>query len=388
MVKYKLNILTENECYKNYNYKFKPRGLMAHSVGVNQPRAEVFARSWNVWRPGGRRICVHGFIDPDIFIQTLPFDTRGWHCAGTGNDTLIGIEICEPSTIKYTGVSANYEDLDPKATNDYVHRAFDTAAKVFAVLCNKFGFDPYKDIITHYMGGKTGIASGHVDPEHIWKNYGLTLDMFKDKVNEYMTYIGKDLERMDETLGANGYVPNVPPAVETPKDELFIATATPFTSYANAYKFVQECGKLGYYGININQFNIPGKDSVFQCSFTTAYTENEVDIIFKKIIDSDMDCIDNVELSATPINFNVSNDDSDDDNDQEPATFKVDDVVELRPGATTYNGKPISSWVFTHQWIIESINGNRAVINYDTEKKFQIMTAINTSELIRISTKV
>ena len=47
-----------------------------------------------------REVCVHAFIgklaDGTVATyQTLPWDYRGWHCAGSGNDTHISFEICE-----------------------------------------------------------------------------------------------------------------------------------------------------------------------------------------------------------------------------------------------------------------------------------------------------
>lgn len=78
------------------------KGLMLHSVGCSQPSAEVFAREWN--DPDVEK-AVHAFIDGNTgkVYWTLPWEYRGWHGGGKCNDTHIGVEMCEPDSIKYTG---------------------------------------------------------------------------------------------------------------------------------------------------------------------------------------------------------------------------------------------------------------------------------------------
>lgn len=92
--------ITNNDCYY-CNEKITPRGLMLHSVGCPQPRAEVFVRNYN---RSGYDVAVHAFIDGNTgnVYQTLPWTMRGWHGGGSSNDTHLGIEMCEPSTIRYT----------------------------------------------------------------------------------------------------------------------------------------------------------------------------------------------------------------------------------------------------------------------------------------------
>ena len=98
------SILTKNPCY-TAGRKSTVKGLMLHSVGCSQPSAQVFVRMWN--SPSYGAACVHGFIDGDTgtVYQTLPWNHRGWHCGsgrnGSGNNTHIGVEMCEPATIRY-----------------------------------------------------------------------------------------------------------------------------------------------------------------------------------------------------------------------------------------------------------------------------------------------
>lgn len=84
--------MTKNPCY-TAGRKITVKGLMLHSVGCPQPRAEAFLTSWD--SPDYKNACVHAFIDGNdgTIYQTLPWDHRGWHCGssskGSGNNTHI-----------------------------------------------------------------------------------------------------------------------------------------------------------------------------------------------------------------------------------------------------------------------------------------------------------
>lgn len=184
--------LTNNPCYKA-GRKITVKGLMLHSVGCPQPKASVFVKNWN--KASYDRACVHGFIDAntgDIY-QTLPWDRRGWHCAsgknGSGNNTHIGVEMCEPATIKYTGGSS-FTCSDRAAAQAAAERTYKAAVELFAHLCQQYGLDPLKDgvILSHREGHARGIASNHGDPEHLWKGLGTsyTMDTFRAAVKAQM----------------------------------------------------------------------------------------------------------------------------------------------------------------------------------------------------------
>ncbi len=184
------SILTKNPCYTG-GRKITVKGLMLHSVGCSQPSAAVFVKNWN--RANYSNACVHAFIDGntgDVY-QTLPWNHRGWHCAsgkkGSGNNTHIGVEMCEPASIKYTG-GASFTDKDPEKTKAVVLRTYQSAVELFAMLCKQFGLDPLGDgvIISHKEGCARGIASNHGDPEHLWSRFGLTMDGFRKDVRATM----------------------------------------------------------------------------------------------------------------------------------------------------------------------------------------------------------
>lgn len=181
-------ILTKNPCYQA-GKKIAVKGLMLHSVGCPQPSAEVFVNKWN--NPEAARACVHAFIDGNTgkIYQTLPWDHRAWHGGGSSNNTHIGVEMCEPACIRYTG-GASFTCSDRDAAMAVVKRTYDAAVELFAFLCRQFGLDPLADgvIVSHKEGHDRGIASGHGDPDHLWNGLGsgYTMDGFRKDVSAAM----------------------------------------------------------------------------------------------------------------------------------------------------------------------------------------------------------
>jgi len=183
------SILTKNPCY-TAGKTIKVKGLMLHSVGCPQPNASVFVNAWN--SASYDRACVHAFIDAktgDVH-QTLPWNFRGWHSGGYANNTHIGVEMCEPDCIKYTG-GASFTCSDPAKAKGMVQRTYNSAVELFAFLCKEYNLDPMKTgvIISHKEGCAMGWASNHADPEHLWSQLGLkyTMDTFREAVRDCMT---------------------------------------------------------------------------------------------------------------------------------------------------------------------------------------------------------
>lgn len=186
------SILTKNPCY-TAGRKITVKGLMLHSVGCPQPKASVFINSWN--SASYTAACVHGFIDGNdgTVYQTLPWNHRGWHCGsgsnGSGNNTHIGVEMCEPACIKYTS-GANFTCSDTATAKAVAKRTYEAAVELFAYLCKQYSLDPTADgvILSHSEGYKRGIASNHGDPEHLWTQLGMgyTMDGFRKAVKAAM----------------------------------------------------------------------------------------------------------------------------------------------------------------------------------------------------------
>ena len=181
------SILTKNPCY-SAGRKITVKGLMLHSVGCSQPNAMVFINNWN--SASYDRACVHGFIDGNdgTVYQTLPWNHRGWHAGGDANNTHIGVEMCEPACIKYTGGSS-FTCSDTATARAVAKCTYEAAVELFAMLCKEYGLNPLTDIISHKEGHTKGIASNHGDPEHLWKGLGMsyTMDTFRQAVNAKMS---------------------------------------------------------------------------------------------------------------------------------------------------------------------------------------------------------
>lgn len=193
------SILTKNPCY-SAGRKITVKGLMLHSVGCSQPNAMVFINNWN--SASYDRACVHGFIDGNdgIVYQTLPWNHRGWHAGGDANNTHIGVEMCEPACIKYTG-GASFTCSDTATARAVAKRTYEAAVELFAMLCKEYGLNPLTDIISHREGHAQGVASNHGDPEHLWNGLkmGYTMDTFRQAVKAKMN--GAPAPSVPETSG-------------------------------------------------------------------------------------------------------------------------------------------------------------------------------------------
>ena len=175
-------IFTENACYKA-GRKISVKGIMVHSTGANNPWLKRYVgpddgllgqnqynNHWNTYHPGGREVCVHGFIgklaDGTVATyQTLPWDHRGWHAGGSANNTHIGFEICE----------------DGLTDSTYFAKVYLEAVELCAYLCKLYGLTE-QDILCHSEGYKKGIASNHGDVMHWFPKHGKSMDTFRAAV--------------------------------------------------------------------------------------------------------------------------------------------------------------------------------------------------------------
>ena len=175
-------MLTQNACYKAGG-KMVPKGIMVHSTGANNPYLKryvgpddgllgvnQYGNHWNTDKPGGKRVCVHGFIgklaDGSIATyQTLPWEMQGWHGGGASNSSYIGFEICEDGLTDPAYFSAVYKE----------------AVELCAYLCRQFGLTE-QDIICHCEGYTLGIASNHGDVMHWFPKHGKSMDAFRAAV--------------------------------------------------------------------------------------------------------------------------------------------------------------------------------------------------------------
>lgn len=245
-------IFTENACYKA-GKKITPKGIIVHSTGANNPNLKRYVgpddgklgvnkydNHWNTYQPGGRNVCVHAFIgklaDGSVATyQTLPWDHRGWHCGGSGNDTHIGFEICEDGL------------TDPV----YFGKIYQEAVELCAYLCKQYKLTE-ADVLCHSEGYKKGIASNHGDVMHWFPKHGKSMDTFRADVKAllnqpeaktlYCVQVGAYEKRANaeamldklKAAGFDGYITTKGEAVEQP------VAATPAPTPAPAPKKTNE----------------------------------------------------------------------------------------------------------------------------------------------------
>ena len=192
MIKITRSYLTNSPCYKSKR-TITVQGLMLHSVGCNQPNAQVFIKNWN---NSSCQVGVHAFADETGIFETLPCREtsgkahRAWHCGsgskGSANNTHISLEMTEPSCIKYVGGSTFTCSNIPKA-QEHVRKVTQNAVEYFAMLCIFHNLNPLGKnvIISHAEGHDLGIASGHSDPSHLWKQLNMDYNMDKFRQDVY-----------------------------------------------------------------------------------------------------------------------------------------------------------------------------------------------------------
>ena len=185
--------LTNNDCYKT-GKTIKPKGVMVHSTGANNPTLKRYVqpndgklgdnRNKNDWNRSGLNVCVHAFIgklaDGSVATyQTLPWDCRGWHSGsgskGSANNTHISFEICE----------------DGLADKQYFNAVYKEAVELTAYLCKQYKLDPLADgvVICHSEGYKRGIASNHADVMHWFPKHGKSMDTFRKDVAKLVGFV-------------------------------------------------------------------------------------------------------------------------------------------------------------------------------------------------------
>ena len=93
--------ITNNPRYKASQKKTKI-GYMQHSTGTPGGKAESFIKTWNSQSAQAETEFI---IDDTGIYQMMPIGIRTWHCGGSGNNTLVGCEVCEPLNARMLDVN-------------------------------------------------------------------------------------------------------------------------------------------------------------------------------------------------------------------------------------------------------------------------------------------
>ena len=166
--------ITEKYCTGNRRYKsaekFTPVGVVLHSIGTPQPSADVL---WRYWQNDSSAYVVHYMVDDQKILHCMPDNYKCWHVGSPGNSKWLGIEMGEPSQIKYTS-GATFTVSDLASAQAYAEAAYKNAVWLIAQLCKKYGWNPNTAIYTHHeVTAKKLSNTDHVDPEHLWNGLGM-----------------------------------------------------------------------------------------------------------------------------------------------------------------------------------------------------------------------
>lgn len=174
--------MTRNDCF-TAGKKITPKGIMVHSTATPGVMAADWFSRWNKsYRAGEttRQVAVHAFVDDKEVWQYLPWNHRGWHCGGTGNNTHIGFEICEPGGFSY-GKGSTMVGYNVAKNESYFRKAWQNAVDLCVMLCQEYELTE-EDIICHSEGAKKGIASNHGDVMHWFPKHGESMNSFRAAV--------------------------------------------------------------------------------------------------------------------------------------------------------------------------------------------------------------
>lgn len=215
----KQNYLTNNLCYQR-GVTCTKIGIQIHTIGCAQGTAGEVAKYWN---QDTIPACVHYICDADVpgnVLQFLPETYRSWADAGWGNNNLISIEICESDYISYTS-GANYDVKNEAGFKADILRGYNTAVLLCAKICKERDWDPLAVldngmylISSHNEGRLAGLSSAHVDPDHVWGRFNLTMDGFRKAVKAAMNseggpyYVRKTFSNKESQIGSYTHLEN------------------------------------------------------------------------------------------------------------------------------------------------------------------------------------
>lgn len=170
--------IQESYCKKNGRYiaaeLFSPVGVVLHSIGTPQPRASALLSYWNT---DPSAYATHYVLDDQNIFHAIPDNFKCWHVGSPGNGKWLGIEMCEPSQIKYTS-GATFTVSDLSAAQTYVEKCYKNAVWLLAKLCKEHGWNPATAILTHYEVTRQRLSNtDHVDPQHLWDGLGMGYDL-------------------------------------------------------------------------------------------------------------------------------------------------------------------------------------------------------------------
>lgn len=198
---------THSTCYQGTR-QMQVLGVLWHSTGANNPNicryvqpyetdpnynemVKIIGKNsnkndWNhIYKSAGLNAWIGKLANGEVStVQTMPWNYRPWGCGsgskGSCNNGWIQFEICEDS-------------LNSK---DYCEKVYKEACELTAYLCKLYNIDPngyvsmngvqVPTILCHHDSYKLGMGSGHVDIDHWFPKYGLSMDTARQDICKLM----------------------------------------------------------------------------------------------------------------------------------------------------------------------------------------------------------
>lgn len=151
--------------------KIKASGVVLHETATPGATAAMEVKAFNShdWRASA-----HAFIDWAEDVQTLPWETKGWHAKEPANSLFVGVEMCRPRNddpLKIDRMVATY-----LASVNAVARVFFYVLKINNVT--------KENLMSHDEVRKKWKNTTHVDPTSYLKEIGKNMDMFREDVQD------------------------------------------------------------------------------------------------------------------------------------------------------------------------------------------------------------
>ena len=292
--------IVEKYCTGNNRYKvaqrYTPVGVVLHSIGTPQPKASVL---WNYWQNNGSQYVVHYMVDDTQILHCMPDNYKCWHVCSPGNDKWIGIEMGEPSQIKYTS-GATFTVSNLAAAQAYCEKAYKNAVWLIAYLCKKYGWNPDTDVYTHYeVTVKKLSNTDHVDPQHLWNGLGMGYDLAKLRKDVKAAMSGSS----SSSSSSSTSTPSAPSSTTMYRIRKSLADASSQIGAYSSLENAKKAWKEGYF--------------VFDSNGNVVY----------------------------------------------PKPLAVGDEVHLVAGATYTNGQPIPAWVINSTLYVREVRGSDIVFS-------------------------
>ncbi len=308
----------------------KPKGITVHNTGnitvkADTTPAEQYARATY---PNGNMggAAVHYWVWHSDIWQQLSDSEQGWHAAD-------GSSRRKDHRGNMTGGNVDTIAIECIGSDS---ESEDTLAKLVAYLCSKHNLDPALDVYTHnyWMYGKDSKVQGASKncPLYILDHWSV----FLEKVKGYFNSITAVQTPADST-----------PAQESAEDIIYtVVKGDTLSGIASRYGTTYQA-LAAYNGItNPSLIRVGQKIKIPQTAQTSTPSTPTP--------------------KPTPIPAPAPS-----------PTIKVGSIVRLNPGAKTYTGGSLAKYVYTRDYVVSQIKGDRVVITYNGV----VVAAVKLSDL-------